>query len=289
MFKLLGKATLRNEEKDQEVIASLLKTEHNHIVAARQYEEERNHLFISQGIPAPYAPLCKPCLNIGSNNLVALAELIAYKPGGVEKTQRILHDNEARDLIERLEQIEHTYRTEEKEGEPLDARRLGPLQRVRAHCLLDELENKEIVYEIAEIIERNPRDGKTELGGFIAPHYAKMRGTFYEFPSSTKDERSYAWSIKDIKSIPHIALFHLHALEDDCTRYAGPSQSESEESDMSSNHCSANHIGEAHDVVITKLQGKKFNVDYYTSQRRMHKGKKISEIGCLDLSNYEYN
>lgn len=283
-MRFLRKKT-RNEEAERTAIALLLEQERTHIEAAMHYQDQRNELFKSNGIPAPHPPLCKGCLARGKRNTQALAEIIAYQEGGIEKVQSWLADTNADRLIERLESREHTYRTSEKEGEPQDARLLGPLQRVRAYCLLDQLEDSRLVAEITEILERNPRDGQTELGGFIIPDSVRMRAALYEGGTNGSGMRSFGWSAKDLSLTPHIALFHLHAITDDCTKYAGPSYGGCE-SDMSTSQGTAWHTGESHDIVITRLPQKRFNIDYYTTQRRMVQGRLTEEIGCVDLGNY---
>lgn len=198
----------------------------------------------------------------------------------------------------RLEKLSHTYRYKEKEGEPSDVNRLEPLQLLRCHLLLEGLQDPRFVAEVGAIIEKNPKDGKTELGGLIRYDPMGRLSLFEVAPQRGAEAQSFVLSVRDQVRIPHIAFFHLHALEEDCTRFAGPSSNVYDKelgktrsyrevmrkSDMGEAEEEAERVGESHNVVFTKLAGRRFNADYYAAQMGMFYPHHV----VVDLGNYDY-
>jgi len=80
--------------------------------------------------------------------------------------------------------------------------------------------------------------------------------------------------------VPHVLLYHLHATNDDCSRYCGPSFSPKEpQGDIAYCRWMIDNYGDAHNLVITKLAGERFNVGYYG-------GVKGGQILVLSLGDY---
>lgn len=285
MIKLLTRSKNETEEDRQEVVRTILAPHLEEANAVAKYMRDRNDMFQSQGMGRPNSEVCERCAADLQRSNEALVETIAYDRKGVAKLKSWLGDSANDQLIERLSRMEHTYRTDEREGEPNDAVVLLPGQRVRTYMLLEALTNSQFIKEVGDIIERNPRDGKSELSGLIVPDSAKMRLGLFETGKS--GNQSCSWSARTLKQVPHIALFHLHALYDDCTKYASPSFG-CEETDFGDSNRVASCTGESHGVVFTKLEGRMFNADYYSHQKIV-RGKRIfSQPAIVDLGNYEY-
>lgn len=219
-------------------------------------------------------------------NLEAMATYLATRENPNDPL--VLNQARLQDVVyQKLLQLPHTYRTEECEGEPDDIIAAKPLQLVRSHMLLNALSNPTLIREMGQLVERNPKDGQTELGGLVTVRREGIH--FAEIPSPSKKAQIYQISGRDISTFPHLAVFHLHALYDDCTRFAGPSYREPwnnrrEESDLGEAGREAEVTGESHNVVVTKLTGHRFNVDYYAAQMGMfYPGYTIVDLGV-----YEY-
>lgn len=85
---------------------------------------------------------------------------------------------------------------------------------------------------------------------------------------------------------PHMARYHIHASADNCETDAGPSGGTFivKTGDIGNCYHRAAFHGEDHNLLITKLPGNTFNVDFYSGEMR---GKK-PQITVLDLGNYSY-
>lgn len=280
-MKKIRKKRARTEEQRKMLVTALLAPSIEEVAQVPKYQEARNRLFELQGIPTPHPKICQDCLQglMGLNE--SLVDLVAFDEEGHNKLEEWLRTGDEI-LINRLSELEHTYRTQEMEGSPEYARGIAPLQMVRAHIMLDALENQYFIDEIGKVIEENPKDWKTELGGLIVADLVRMRAGLYDLPA-TEQNKSFSWSISQLKRVPHIATYHLHALDENCTQYAGPSNG-----DMENSHKFGWCTGEAHGVVFTKLDGKRFNVDYYSSQRFVRGGRLHLSETILDLGNYDY-
>ena len=136
--------------------------------------------------------------------------------------------------------------------------------------MLSGLKNYRFRNEIAQTLERNPIDGKTEIGGFIGYDFGNERPTITLSRNISIEERSMTWNVEDIATNPHISLFHLHAMYDDCSIYAGPSLIGEDhnrgKSDLNLSEEIARNDGESHMAIITRLPKKRFNVDYIGTQ-----------------------
>ncbi len=216
---------------------------------------------------------CVGCVMKGMNEPYTLQNLrhIAREVSGWEDFEDYIRTFEAGfpNLKSELDLLEHAYRYEEREGSPEWILDSTALQKLRCDLLLRGLRDPRFVREIGDIVERNPKDGKTELGGLI--HYGGRGLRLREVPSRSSNSREYAISMGTLTGRSHIALFHTHALEEDCTRFAAPSYAHSifeqrKGTDVGSAMRTAASDGESHQVVLTKLAGRRFNVDYFGTE-----------------------
>src|SRR3989344_54809 len=90
-------------------------------------------------------------------------------------------------------------------------------------------------------------------------------------------------------NLSHIIPFHLHAASQDETENSGPSTI-----DMFSSLEGYLDSGESHNIVVTKLKGRRFNIDFYGFEFKSDNLPKDTIINAndyeimLDLGVYEY-
>ncbi|MEK6818873.1 MAG: hypothetical protein AABY10_02975 [Nanoarchaeota archaeon] len=205
--------------------------------------------------------------------------------------------DERGDLEKVLGKLEHSYRTGMEEGRPSDIYRAKPLQLLRVKIMLDTLRNKKFVNRVGELIDENTLVGEAEeVGGYL--RFVEGFLDLVKVSSIHNKVKAYSWRRGHFVHIPHLARFHLHATSEDCSKYAGPSGSEyltgsfdfpeegffENPSDLLTSRRESELTGESHDVVITKLKGRKFNVDYYGTQM----GHYNPHLSIIDLGNYKY-
>lgn len=213
-------------------------------------------------------------------NLEHIAENLSRVPGNLEILKN--SNNMKIRVLDKLYGLDHTYRYVMEEGKPDDVLDAKPLQLLRCYILLGALQTRRTIEEIGELVELNPKDEKTEMGG-IVNYNVNGQLKFNQFNSSTKEDLSYGHNKRNMMRNPHVALFHLHAVYDDCTNFAGPSYDE-ENGDIESAIDQAKEENEAHHVVITKLKGRNFNVDYYGAEMQIFN----PNVAVIDLGNYSY-
>lgn len=127
----------------------------------------------------------------------------------------------------------------------------------------DFFEDKKNLPRIAKDLEECVQQ-KKEIGGYV-----KIFGSLVKLIENSTP-------IENDEAIIHmplfeeiIALYHYHATQEDCSDFAGPSNNDF------IHHANKGVPG----IVITKLKGRKFNVDVYF-------GSKPPVV--IDLGNYEY-
>ncbi len=149
--------------------------------------------------------------------------------------------------------------------------------------LMEALENEEFLESIGEIIEADLQDADAEHGGFVL--FDEHFGLYLlDIPSAAKVNTGYSMPDGLYEEIPHLAYFHLHAIDKDCSTYAGPSRS-----DRSFCRHKALSQGDFHCVVITKLEGDRFNIDFFGADYESANpdGDTVDMI-VLDLGAYGY-
>lgn len=132
-----------------------------------------------------------------------------------------------------------------------------------ASQLYDFLQKKEKVRQLADGLELSVKHG-VEYGGYVD----SKNGTLEFVISSTENKEKNTTSDAQFK--PVIGFFHYHAHKNDCTELAGPS-----DIDLRTESAQKGIPG----IVITKLNGKNFNVDFFLG------GKYLLVI---DMGNYSY-
>lgn len=255
--------------------------------------------FLSNGITRPLVGLCEDCVNdshrypdrfsrlrFSVHDLDIIAQYLVRKGWTPEDLE--LLEKSPDSLRRSLEKLPHTYRTNEREGEPSDIAITTPLQRLRCQILLDALQDKNLVNEIGAIVDDNIRNmWYQEAGGLVM--CSDQRVSFHTFPSLSRDGTSFAINARELVRGANLALFHLHALGEDCSRYAGPSFTDpfnrDEKSDLAIAVREASATGQFHGIVVTKLKGPWFNIDYYGAEMNNFY---VTAIPIVDLGNYKY-
>lgn len=194
----------------------------------------------------------------------------------------LLESGHGGELVERvLKMVEHTYRP--RTGyteEPENAEELSPRQLVRAYLLLEALGKGEFLGEIGNIVKGDLKDPHAEHGGLI--RFRNGRLAFVPVESALREDNNEAYLLPEkARDVPNAGYFHLHATTEDDSEYAGPSGGKSfvRGGDIAVAQTEAFYHGESHNAVITKLTGKEFNMDYYSTETG-------NDIHVLDLGNY---
>lgn len=197
----------------------------------------------------------------------------------------------AKELVLRLERKEHTYRRNVHGQTPDNVYWLSPLQRLRVNLLLDAFERQDFVAAIGQEIERKPKDGVTENGGFISYFGGALE--VYAIDSDSAAKRNFSIRRLEFLRNPHVAMFHLHALSEDLSLYAGPSSNEGS-SDTTACLRAGLDLFDINHVVFTKLHGRRFNADYYGTEWNVRSGSggvnvsHLEWVPIVDLGNYDY-
>ncbi len=208
-------------------------------------------------------------------------------------------------LYSKLAGIPHTYRISHGifslypySEKPENVQALHPSQLLRTWILMKSLEKQGFIDDIGELIEKALRDPYSEHGGLILFEDTSLTLRNIESTLAKKKDPKYKDAyIMPFKArkIPNVARYHFHAAMDDCSEYAGPSGGFLFlGGDLAAAHGEAIFNNESHGVVMTKLKGQNFNVDYYSFRAVVEegadgKGKVINHpLVVLDLGNYEY-
>ncbi|MFH0852088.1 MAG: hypothetical protein V1845_00555 [bacterium] len=176
-------------------------------------------------------------------------------------------------------------------------------QLIRVYLILDALKNGTLVSQIGTIIENYQEGDYFEPGGLglirSGQIYLELRPSEPTEPIP-KTEGAFIISQKDLQ-IPHIFLFHLHPLGKSGPA-PGPSidieMTDGQEakigSDVGTAIARANHYGEYHHLLISKLGNKTFNIDYYAAEAVPESGDsftlchKLEKFKIVDLGNWRY-
>ena len=199
-----------------------------------------------------------------------------------------------RSIKKRLNELEHIYYGEiDNKPEPLS--RINNSGLARIYLLLEDLQKKNFLADIGEALERDAEDKYTEYGGYIifgrrdlelfpitstlAYLPREKNNFFYKMP---------VWAFR----YANIVHYHLHAVNnDDDSDSAGPSFNVNFHGvlgmggDINYAIYRAKKEGKFHGAVITKLDGKRFNVDYFGCVKDRCGDL---EVDVIDLGNYEY-
>jgi hypothetical protein len=190
-------------------------------------------------------------------------------------------ENLKEDLVKKLKEIPHTYRNvEDGDGKPLynelpeNVYNLSTDQLLRVHVLVKSLQNdSELRNRIGSLLEENLENQISEYGGLVRFN-ENGEVIFNPIESDLPRKNMYILPFS-ARQIPHIAEFHFHASREDSSKSAGPSSGDYYNLIFATRSRSKRQG--VHWLIISKLEGKKFNVDY------MGKGPVV-----IDLGNYVY-
>jgi|SRR3989338_1973073 len=188
-------------------------------------------------------------------------------------------------LVTRLGLVGHSYRyTNEL---PTTVFNLSPRQLVRAYLIMEALKTEKFKTDIGVIVEDDLKDMDSEHGGLVLFDGGNL--TLHDIPSASKGDNNRYILAGDSLNLPHIIPFHLHAASQDETENSGPSTI-----DMFSSLEGYLDSGESHNIVVTKLKGRRFNIDFYGFEFKSDNLPKDTIINAndyeimLDLGVYEY-
>jgi len=195
-------------------------------------------------------------------------------------------------IVSKLGAVSHTYRqggilTED----PSNIDLLMTTRLLRVSLILNSLEREEFRKYVGSLLEADLQDPFTEHGGYVLfDDEGRARlNPIESIHSSERDEgnnQSYGIGLSDLlKNLPVSILgYHLHAEKEDNSEYAGPSAT-----DLGSAMKKAILLSESHGLVITKLAGREFNLDYYGWNHIEEGGRRKKRASViLDLGNYSY-
>lgn len=161
-------------------------------------------------------------------------------------------------------------------------------QLIRAYLIMDALEDNEFISGIGKHLEKDIIDTSREYGGFVI-FDDRNRPALNPVASAHTypDNHLYLMPEGAADSTPHIARYHMHASTTDCSENGGPSGGTLiiKSGDIGNCYRRAMQFGEDHNLLITKLPGRKFNIDFYSGEMR---GNNVN-ITVLDLGNYKYS
>ncbi len=193
-------------------------------------------------------------------------------------------------LVDKLKSVPHTCRKdlpgfnnytyrEDSSG----VYKLTPRQLLRVYLLMEALQNEKFMRHLGTLVEKDLNDPYSEHGGLVLfDKEGKLvfRPVESEFTKQKdpKGDSSYRMP-KEALETPYIAVYHFHVISEDGTIFAGPSLN-----DFLNLHGRILDDGEAYEIVVTKLRGRRLNIDFYSGE------KKNSQIVfvTLDLGNYRY-
>jgi len=186
-----------------------------------------------------------------------------------------------------------------KSKETYNLKKTNPAQVFRIYIFLESLKCRGTRNHIGEALRNDIADKFSEHGGLILinPHqnYLDQPIIFHHLVSVRAKERNYdnngnyarpgidesvEGSEKFVDFRPCIASYHLHATTEDSSQYAGPSSTDL----VGSHRYAVMQGGMSNQIVVTKLEGNKFNIDYYSTV--IINGKTKDWI--IDLGDYTY-
>lgn len=256
------------------------------------------------------------------NNQYLIENLMARGLGDslVNKTELI-----KRKIFTRLSDVGHTAREDNfllpsfiLENGPRGVFSLSPRQLFRVYLVMEELKNKKFLIALGQMIENDLNDYdaikygilKSEHGGLVylnpEVNFQDIRSVtalpfvlkdlfFAKFNTESDNSNNfYLLPEEPYRQNKFIAFFHIHAVADDNSKFAGPSFGARKNKktgniifilDFGVVINEINLLGESHNFLITKLPGNNFNIDYYGGERIKFGQPKII---VLDLGNYSY-
>jgi len=221
----------------------------------------------------------------------------------------LYNEGEIKDnLYKKLVKMPHTYRKKsmpysnpksvfQYSEEPDNVNGLNPSQLLRVWIIMESLEKQEFVNHVGRLIEDNLKDPYTEHGGLVLFGNDMLKLYNVESRFAKKKDIRYKGTYKmpfKASSIQNIAKYHFHASKEDCSEYAGPSQGfPLIGGDLASALCETILDNESHHVIATKLNGQRFNIDYFGCEAVWNNNQKKGNTAeypqiVLDLGNYEY-
>lgn len=205
-----------------------------------------------------------------------------------EDMRAIVSDPEKakQELVTRLGLVDHSYRyTTEL---PTTVFNLSPRQLVRVYLIMEALKTEKFKTDIGVIVEDDLKDMDSEHGGLVLFDGGNL--TLHDIPSASKGDNNRYRLAGEFLNTPHIIPFHLHADSQDETESSGPSTIDMFFSSLEGYLDS----GESHNIVVTKLKGRRFNIDFYGFEFKSDNLPKDTIINAndyeimLDLGIYEY-
>jgi hypothetical protein len=201
-------------------------------------------------------------------------------------------------IAERLGEVEHTYK--ERTGDdgfgwyetPEVTDEMSNAGLLRVYLMLRNLRNENFIRQLGIRVEEGFRDPFSEHGGLLIleKEVLKSLPVKSEFADERNPENKNHYQMsEEAYQIPHAMRYHIHALREDCSDAAWPSDGE-EEGDLFSCAEEIRYQGQSHCVVLSKLFGRRFNVDYYGGINTYPEDQGTEpRINVLDLGNYEYS
>jgi len=159
-----------------------------------------------------------------------------------------------------------------------DVSELSLAQLQRIYLLYEYLNDPSSIQKIGKLIEDDIADPYAEHGGII--DFEKNKLYFKTFESTLKKDTSENGKYNppfESFITPNIAFFHLHAVEYNEEKYAGPSLL----ADILASADFINKYGESHEVVITSIEKGKFNIDYYGGNKFSNPFPKVFDLGTF--------
>lgn len=195
-----------------------------------------------------------------------------------------------KNLKNKLDHVSHTYRKHIPFFPPYNEdlnglKNMSMSQIMRVYLITEALEDDEFIHNVGMQIEQDILDTSCEYGGFIIFDDRNIP-VLNPVTSAYTDNHSYLMPKGAADKTPHIARYHLHASINDCSENSGPSGGTLiiKTGDMGNCYERTMQFGEDHNILITKLYGRNFNIDFYSGEML---GKK-PHINVIDLGNYSY-
>ncbi|RJQ16886.1 hypothetical protein C4573_02390 [Candidatus Woesearchaeota archaeon] len=180
---------------------------------------------------------------------------------------------------------------------------MSPLQKLGAYLIWYGLQNPETKQQIGNMMQANLEKPHTEIGGYVRLQAleGKVAVVFLERPNLSQGH-SFGFSVRELTYLENFASFHLHAVQEDCSKWLGPSGFDEnpverywENSDVAFAYRHAKEFTECRAVVVTKLPGKKFAAHYFCTDstpfnesRTMLGAKLINGLDSIPLGVYSY-
>jgi hypothetical protein len=187
-------------------------------------------------------------------------------------------------------------------------------QKYKIDYLLDELKNNEnFLRSIGGEIEADVADTSAEHGGYITQmgeglHLFSIKSALLKQEEIVNDipnvtmvilnpNANYKYEMPPSRwTWPHIFQFHMHAITDDDSNFAGPSCMEDQSyrhgvrGDIGYVMRRARELGSSDQLVITKLEGQKINVGYYGAYLNPSDDPETAKpiVSVINLGDWEY-